>query len=648
MNPKVILLILFPLFAYSQAQQKINFQSILRNTNGEIVANKSVSLKISILSGSISGSSVYSETHNKTTDASGLISLQIGNGTVLSGVFGNINWGNTSHFIKLEADFNGGSNYVVLGTQELMSVPYALYASKTDTSVLNLANRLATKLNGTDTASLSNRIAAKSSLSDTSLLNLTSRLATKLNSTDTAALSARINAISSLSDTSLLNLTSRFSTKLNGVDTAYLSNRIDAKLTKTDTASLSERIDTKLTKTDTSLLNLTSRLATKLNVMDTSFLSERIDTKLNKTDTSLLNLTSRLATKLNVTDTTFLSNRIDAKLSKTDTSLLNLTSRFSTKLNATGNVGIGQSAPDQLLHLKDATNGFVGIRLEGSNGSVPSSNYSGADFSIFASSDPQATANDFLGFQNNSTTDGATTGYKMVITKQGNVGIGTTTPNYKLHVEGSGTADEIVGWFNNQGAFSSSIAVRNSNKTAYLTNHQGLSTPNYTGQLASALALGVGAGVSPIQFWNGSPSSAKMTILENGNVLIGTTTTAVNEKLRVSGDVGSNSPSVAFTSANSNVSVPSGTPTTIYTFPTQARIVFYEVFVRLDTGGSPAQYAGMTTLAVGGGAIKQMSVVNGVLLVLTVSGLDLQVLQSSGATQNIMTSVRQTFASSGF
>ena len=395
MNPKVILLILFPLFAYSQAPQKINFQSILRNTNGEIVANKSVSLKISILSGSISGSSVYSETHNKTTDASGLISLQIGNGTVLSGVFVNIDWGGASHFIKLEADFNGGSNYVVLGTQELMSVPYALYASKTDTSVLNLANRLATKLNGTDTASLSNRIAAKSSLSDTSLLNLTSRLATKLNSTDTAALSARINAISSLSDTSLLNLTSRFSTKLNGVDTAYLSNRIDAKLTKTDTASLSnridaklnktdtsllnltsrlatklnvtdtaflsnridakltktdtaslsERIDTKLTKTDTSLLNLTSRLATKLNVMDTSFLSERIDTKLNKTDTSLLNLTSRLATKLNVTDTTFLSNRIDAKLSKTDTSLLNLTSRFSTKLNATGNVGIGTTTP---------------------------------------------------------------------------------------------------------------------------------------------------------------------------------------------------------------------------------------------------------------------------------------------------------------
>ena len=127
---------------FTQPPQKINFQSILRNTSGEVVANKAVSLKISILSGSIYGITVYSETHTKTTDASGLISLQIGNGTVINGAFSTILWRNAAYFIKLEADFNGGSNYVLLGTQELMSVPYALYASKTDTSVLNFANRL--------------------------------------------------------------------------------------------------------------------------------------------------------------------------------------------------------------------------------------------------------------------------------------------------------------------------------------------------------------------------------------------------------------------------------------------------------------------------------------------------------------------------
>jgi uncharacterized protein (TIGR02145 family) len=316
---RFIVLLIFPLLGISQAPQRINFQSVLRNTNGEVLSNREVSLRISILSGTITGTTVYIETHDKTTDASGLMSLQIGGGTVLSGVFGNINWGSSAHFIKLEADFSGGNSYVLLGTQELMSVPYALYASKTDTSVLNLALRLAAELNISDTASLSARINAKSSLSDTSLLNLISRFATKLSVADTVSLSARINAKSSLSDTSLLNLTSRFSTKLNGADTASLSARIDAK------SSLS----------DTSLLNLTSRFSTKLSGADTVSLSARINAKSSLSDTSLLNLTSRFSTKLSGADTASLSARIDAKSSLSDTSLLNLTSRFSTKLNGT-------------------------------------------------------------------------------------------------------------------------------------------------------------------------------------------------------------------------------------------------------------------------------------------------------------------------
>ena len=154
MYSRIIFLILLPIFGFSQAPQKINFQSVLRNSGGEIVSNKAVSLRISILSGSLTGTLVYSEIHTKTTDASGLISLQIGNGTVISGAFSTILWENAAYFIKLEADFNGGSNYVLLGTQELMSVPYALYASKTDTSVLNLANRFNSKVNISDTSSM--------------------------------------------------------------------------------------------------------------------------------------------------------------------------------------------------------------------------------------------------------------------------------------------------------------------------------------------------------------------------------------------------------------------------------------------------------------------------------------------------------------
>jgi uncharacterized protein (TIGR02145 family) len=163
---RIIIILIFPLIGISQAPQRINFQSVLRNTNGEVVSNRTVSLRISILSGTITGPAVYVETHARTTDAGGLMSLQIGNGTLPSIDFATINWGNSAHFIKLEADFSGGNSYVLLGTQELMSVPYALYASKTDTGVLNLINRLAAKLNVSDTTILSNRINIKLNSSD--------------------------------------------------------------------------------------------------------------------------------------------------------------------------------------------------------------------------------------------------------------------------------------------------------------------------------------------------------------------------------------------------------------------------------------------------------------------------------------------------
>ena len=141
----VALLIFTSVVLKAQSPQKINFQSIVRNTSGVIVSNKSVKFKITILADSATGEPVYSETHLKTTDAIGLVSLQIGSGTVTSGVFSSLNWGNASHFIKLEADFTGGNTYAPLGTQELMSVPYAMYAAKTDTASLNLTNRFAEK-----------------------------------------------------------------------------------------------------------------------------------------------------------------------------------------------------------------------------------------------------------------------------------------------------------------------------------------------------------------------------------------------------------------------------------------------------------------------------------------------------------------------
>ena len=88
-------------------------------------------MQISILQGSITGTPVYVETQIPTTNSNGVISIEIGNGTLISGSFSAIDWGNDTYFIKTETDVNGGSAYTITGTSQLLSVPYALYAKNT-------------------------------------------------------------------------------------------------------------------------------------------------------------------------------------------------------------------------------------------------------------------------------------------------------------------------------------------------------------------------------------------------------------------------------------------------------------------------------------------------------------------------------------
>ena len=101
---------------------------MVRDNGGNILKSQNVSLRISILSGSTSGNIVYSETHAKLTNDFGLVNLEIGNGTVVSGSFSNIDWSSNTYFLKLDIDPNGGSTFTNLGTSQLLAVPYALHA----------------------------------------------------------------------------------------------------------------------------------------------------------------------------------------------------------------------------------------------------------------------------------------------------------------------------------------------------------------------------------------------------------------------------------------------------------------------------------------------------------------------------------------
>ncbi|MBQ3749796.1 MAG: hypothetical protein II865_00620 [Bacteroidales bacterium] len=115
---------------FAQAPQKMSYQAVVRNTNNTLVTNQSVSAKISILQGGVNGTPVYVETHFVTTNANGLLTLEVGNGTAVSGSMATVNWANGPFFLKSEIDPDGGINYSIEGTQQLLSVPYALYAEK--------------------------------------------------------------------------------------------------------------------------------------------------------------------------------------------------------------------------------------------------------------------------------------------------------------------------------------------------------------------------------------------------------------------------------------------------------------------------------------------------------------------------------------
>jgi hypothetical protein len=108
--------------------QAINYQAIVRNSVGDVLTNQSVNMRLSILSGNAAGNVEYSETHATLSNAFGIVNLQIGNGSPVNGNFAQINWADGNKWLRVEMDINSGNNFTLIGTNQLLSVPYALYA----------------------------------------------------------------------------------------------------------------------------------------------------------------------------------------------------------------------------------------------------------------------------------------------------------------------------------------------------------------------------------------------------------------------------------------------------------------------------------------------------------------------------------------
>ena len=124
----IFFVLLYSAVAFAQAPSLFNYQGVARDLSGDPITDKKISLRISILAGSATGTTSYQETHDVLTNNLGLFAIQIGDGLVQSGNFPLIAWGNNSHFLQIEMDESGGNNFQIIGTSELVSVPYALHA----------------------------------------------------------------------------------------------------------------------------------------------------------------------------------------------------------------------------------------------------------------------------------------------------------------------------------------------------------------------------------------------------------------------------------------------------------------------------------------------------------------------------------------
>jgi len=159
----ILVAVLITASVFAQAPQKMSYQAVIRDASDQLITNQNIGMQISILQGSVTGTPVYVERQFPTTNTNGLVTIEIGSGTIVSGNFSTIDWTNGPYFIKTETDLNGGANYTITGTSQLLSVPYAFHAATADSVTGNLnetdpvfTSSQANNITATDITNLSN------------------------------------------------------------------------------------------------------------------------------------------------------------------------------------------------------------------------------------------------------------------------------------------------------------------------------------------------------------------------------------------------------------------------------------------------------------------------------------------------------------
>jgi hypothetical protein len=217
---------------FAQSPEKMSYQAVIRDASNKLVTDQSIGIQVSILQGSVTGTAVYVERHFPTTNANGLVTIEIGNGTVVSGDFTTIDWANGTYFIKTETDPSGGTSYSITGTSQLLSVPYALHAKT--------AESIAGGITETDpvfTSSEANNITA------TDITNLSNLSGTNTGDQDISGIATNQQAIQDTASQIRADIpdVSRFiSTETDPV----FGSSVASGITEADTTSWNNKLDT--------------------------------------------------------------------------------------------------------------------------------------------------------------------------------------------------------------------------------------------------------------------------------------------------------------------------------------------------------------------------------------------------------------------
>ena len=160
------------LSSFGQAPEGFKYQAVVRDAGNTILSNQAVGMQMTIQQGSVGGTTVYQETFAPTTNAYGLVNLEIGTGTT-SYDFTTIDWANGPYFMETAVDLTGGTSYTVMGTSQLMSVPYALYAENSGAWSVNADSVYTMKRVGIGTSSPTSKLYVSDYSSTGSVIPLT-------------------------------------------------------------------------------------------------------------------------------------------------------------------------------------------------------------------------------------------------------------------------------------------------------------------------------------------------------------------------------------------------------------------------------------------------------------------------------------------